>query len=110
MEQKISFSEEARKKLLAGVDKLADVVSSTLGPSGHSVILNLNSSPVSTKDGVTIAKAVTLPDLEENTGAQMLKQASIKTGDEAGDGTTTATVLAREMYRTGLNHKQNTIK
>lgn len=105
MEQKISFSEEARKKLLAGVDKLADVVSSTLGPSGHSVILNLNSSPVSTKDGVTIAKAVTLPDLEENTGAQMLKQASIKTGDEAGDGTTTATVLAREMYRTGLNHK-----
>lgn len=105
MEQKISFKEEARQKLLNGVDKLADVVSSTLGPSGHSVILNLNSIPVSTKDGVTIAKAITLSDLEENTGVQMLKQASIKTGEEAGDGTTTATVLAREMYKAGINHE-----
>jgi chaperonin GroEL len=105
MEQKILFTQEARQKLLDGVNKLADVVSSTLGPSGHSVILDLNGTPVSTKDGVTIAKAINLPEPEENTGAQMLKQASIKTGEEAGDGTTTATVLAREMYKAGMKNQ-----
>lgn len=99
MEQKILYTAEARKKLLNGVNKLADVVQSTLGPSGHNVILDLGTGvPVATKDGVTVAKAVNLTDPMENTGAQMLKQASIKTADEAGDGTTTATVLARKMY------------
>lgn len=99
MKQEIKYSVEAREKLLAGVNKLADVVSSTLGPSGHNVILKLDGgSPVATKDGVTIAKSVQLDDVLENVGAQMLKQASIKTGDEAGDGTTTATVLARSIF------------
>ena len=98
MKQKISYSKDAREKLLAGVLKLAEVVSHTLGPSGHNVILNLDGNPVATKDGVTIAKAVNLDDIEENTGAQMLKQASIRTAEEAGDGTTTATVLASSIY------------
>lgn len=98
--QKVRYGKEARKALLRGVNGLADVVESTLGPSGHSVILDLDpGNPVATKDGVTIAKAVKLNNSLENAGAQMLKQASVKTAEEAGDGTTTATVLARELYR-----------
>lgn len=98
--QKVRYGKEARKALLKGVNGLADVVESTLGPSGHSVILDLDpGNPVATKDGVTIAKAVKLDNPLENAGAQMLKQASVKTAEEAGDGTTTATVLARELYR-----------
>lgn len=101
--QKITFHEETREKLRKGVNQLAEVVGSTLGPSGHSVILDLEGgNPVATKDGVTVAKAIHLDDPEENAGAQMLKQASIKTADEAGDGTTTATVLARAIYDKGL--------
>src|SRR5574344_695059 len=111
MKQEIKYSEEARKNLLKGVTCLADVVSSTLGPSGNNVILDLgDGNPVATKDGVTIAKAVNLPDPIENVGAQMLKQASIKTGDEAGDGTTTATVLARNIYVQGLDSKYNSVE
>lgn len=98
--QKVRYGKEARQALLNGVNGLADVVESTLGPSGHSVILDLDSgNPVATKDGVTIAKAIKVDDPLENAGAQMLKQASVKTAEEAGDGTTTATVLARELYR-----------
>lgn len=98
--QKVRYGKEARRALLRGVNGLADVVVSTLGPSGHSVILDLDpGNPVATKDGVTIAKAVKLNNSLENAGAQMLKQASVKTAEEAGDGTTTATVLARELYR-----------
>lgn len=98
--QKVRYGKEAREALLKGVNGLADVVESTLGPSGHSVILDLDpGNPVATKDGVTIAKAVKLDNPLENAGAQMLKQASVKTAEEAGDGTTTATVLARELYR-----------
>ena len=98
--QKVRYGKEARKALLKGVNSLADVVESTLGPSGHSVILDLDpGNPVATKDGVTIAKAVKLNNSLENAGAQMLKQASVKTAEEAGHGTTTATVLARELYR-----------
>ena len=98
--QKVRYGKEARKALLRGVNGLADVVESTLGPSGHSVMLDLDpGNPVATKDGVTIAKAVKLNNSLENAGAQMLKQASVKTAEEAGDGTTTATVLARELYR-----------
>ena len=80
MKQKISYGKDAREKLLAGVLKLAEVVSHTLGPSGHNVILNLDGNPVATKDGVTIAKAVNLDDIEENTGAQMLN------GNWSGNG------------------------
>lgn len=97
--QKITYKEDTRKKLQAGVNALANVVVSTLGPSGHNVILDLEGgNPVATKDGVTVAKAIKLDDPEENAGAQMLKQASIQTAEEAGDGTTTATLLAQRMY------------
>lgn len=108
MKQKISYYKEAREKLRAGVNKLADVVGSTLGPSGHSVILDLNpGNPVSTKDGVTVAKAIKSDDYEENAGIQMMKQASMQTADDAGDGTTTATVLAAQMYNWGMDFLQS---
>lgn len=110
MKQEINYGKDTREKLLAGVEKLADVVASTLGPSGHNVILNLEGNPVATKDGVTVAKAVKLEDVEENTGAQMLKQASIKTAEEAGDGTTTATVLARSIYTQGMISNYNSVE
>lgn len=103
MEKKISFSKEGREQLLAGVDKLADAVVATLGPSGRNVIIEQSmGNPISTKDGVTVAKAVELEDTVENIGAQLVKQVSIKTGDQAGDGTTTSTLLAREIYKQGL--------
>lgn len=112
MNQKILYGGEAREQLLEGVNALANVVASTLGPSGHNVILDLEpGNPVATKDGVTIAKAVKLDCPVRNAGAQMLKQASIKTAEEAGDGTTTATVLARELFveASKLNPKYNTV-
>lgn len=109
--QKITYKTETKEKLKAGVDALANVVVSTLGPSGHNVILDLEGgNPVATKDGVTVAKAIHLDDPEENAGAQMLKQASIKTADEAGDGTTTATLLAREMFTAGMQRSYNTVE
>lgn len=108
MNQKIRYKSEAREKLLEGVNILNDVVASTLGPSGHSVILDLNpGNPVATKDGVTVAKAIKADDVEVNSGIQMLKQASMQTADEAGDGTTTATVLASAMYRWGIEHSKD---
>lgn len=103
MKKKIEFSDKARKQLLAGVDKLADAVVATLGPSGRNVVIDqLQGNPVSTKDGVTVAKAVELEDEIENIGAQLVRQASIKTADQAGDGTTTSTLLARQIYKDGL--------
>jgi chaperonin GroEL len=103
MKKRIEFSEEARKQLLAGVDKLADAVVATLGPSGRNVIIEqIQGNPISTKDGVTVAKAVELDDEIQNIGAQLVRQASIKTADQAGDGTTTSTLLAREIYKEGL--------
>lgn len=108
MEKKISFSTEGREQLLAGVDKLADAVVATLGPSGRNVIIEQSmGNPISTKDGVTVAKAVELEDTVENIGAQLVKQVSIKTGDQAGDGTTTSTLLAREIYKQGLAELKN---
>lgn len=108
MEKKISFSKEGREQLLAGVDKLADAVVATLGPSGRNVIIEQSmGNPISTKDGVTVAKAVELEDTVENIGAQLVKQVSIKTGDQAGDGTTTSTLLAREIYKQGLAELKN---
>ena len=103
MDKKIIFSSEARVALLDGVDKLANAVVATLGPSGRNAIIEQDmGNPISTKDGVTVAKAIDLEDRVENIGAQLVKQASIKTGDQAGDGTTTSTLLAREIYKQGL--------
>lgn len=105
MNKKIIFSDESRQKLGKGVDKLADAVVSTLGPSGRNVLIEREmDTPVSTKDGVTVAKAITLSNKVENIGAQLVKQASIKTGEQAGDGTTTSTLLAREIYKQGLQY------
>ena len=102
MEKKISFGKEAREKLLSGVDQLADAVVATLGPSGRNVFIQKQGEPISTKDGVTVAEEVHLSDPIENVGAQAVKQVSIKTAKNAGDGTTTATLLAREIYKQGL--------
>lgn len=97
------FSDDARKNLQSGVNKLADAVTSTLGPNGRNVIIEQQmGNPTSTKDGVTVAKAVELEDKIENIGAQLVKQASIKTADGAGDGTTTSTLLASEIYNSGI--------
>ena len=103
MSKELAFDHQARKKLSAGVEKLAKTVVCTLGPAGRNVIIEqVQGNPTSTKDGVTVAKAIELEDTVENIGAQLVKQASIKTGDEAGDGTTTSTLLAREIYQKGL--------
>lgn len=107
MEKKISFSKEAREKLLSGVNQLADAVVCTLGPSGRNVFIEKQGEPVSTKDGVSVAEEVHLEDPIENTGAQAVKQVSIKVAKKAGDGTTTATLLAREIYRQGLSELEN---
>tara|TARA_B110000858_G_scaffold183631_1_gene224147 strand:- start:2 stop:1660 length:1659 start_codon:yes stop_codon:yes gene_type:complete len=103
MSKKIVFSKEARTLLASGVDQLANAVTSTLGPSGRNVILEQDmGNPISTKDGVTVARAIELKDKVENLGAQIVKQASIKTADQAGDGTTTSTLLAQSILNEGL--------
>jgi chaperonin GroEL len=103
MSKIVTFSSNARQELLEGVNILADAVVATLGPSGRNVIIEQEAgNPISTKDGVTVAKAVELEDRIQNIGAQIVKQASIKTGDLAGDGTTTSTLLARELFKEGL--------
>jgi len=103
MAKELRFDAEARELLRAGVDKLADAVKSTLGPKGRNVILEkITGSPVITNDGVTIAREIHLSDPFENMGAQLVKEAAIKTNDIVGDGTTTATVLAQAIVREGL--------
>ena len=103
MAKQLAFGEEARKKVQMGVDKLAEAVKVTLGPKGRNVVLEKKwGSPTITKDGVTVAKEVELEDPYENMGAQMVKEVASKTSDVAGDGTTTATVLAQVIYREGL--------
>lgn len=105
MVKDILRDEEARKSLQAGIDKVADTVKVTLGPRGHNVILNrVGSFPVITNDGVTIAKEIDLEDVFENMGAQILKEVALKTNDIAGDGTTTATVLAQSIFKQGLKY------
>ncbi len=105
MAKDIEFGEEARRKLLDGVNKLADTVKVTLGPKGRNVVLGKSfGAPLITNDGVTIAKDVELPDKFENMGAQLVRQVSEKTNDVAGDGTTTATVLAQSMIREGVKN------
>ena len=104
MSKKITFSKDARNKLADGVDKLADAVTATLGPSGRNVIIEQDMGmPVSTKDGVTVAKSIELKNKVENLGAQIVKQASIKTAEQAGDGTTTSTLLAQAILSDGLD-------
>src|ERR1700751_5723885 len=103
--KQLQFDETARHALLRGIEKLARAVKATLGPSGRNVILEKKfGSPTITKDGVTVAKEVELPDLYENMGAQLIKEVSSKTSDVAGDGTTTATVLAEAIYSEGLRN------
>ena len=110
MDKKIVFSSEAREELLKGVNKLADAVVATLGPSGRNAIIEQDQgNPVSTKDGVTVAKSIDLEDRVENIGAQLVKQASIKTADQAGDGTTTSTLLAREIYKQGIERMTSAV-
>ncbi len=105
MAKDIEFGEDARKKLLNGVNKLADTVKVTLGPKGRNVVLGKSfGAPLITNDGVTIAKDIELPDKFENMGAQLVKQVSEKTNDVAGDGTTTATVLAQSMIKEGVKN------
>jgi len=103
--KQIVYSEEARSKILAGVNKLANAVKVTLGPKGRNVVLEKKfGSPTITKDGVTVAKEIELPDSLENMGAQMVREVASKTSDVAGDGTTTATVLAQSIYREGIKN------
>src|SRR6201982_701847 len=99
----VKFSEEARSQVLRGVSILADAVTVTLGPKGRNVVLDKSfGAPTVTKDGVTVAKEIELEDEFENMGAQMVKEVASKTSDVAGDGTTTATVLARAIFTEGL--------
>ena len=105
MAKEIKFGEEARKKLLDGVNKLADTVKVTLGPKGRNVVLDKSfGSPLITNDGVTIAKEIELQDPYENMGARLVKEVSVRTNDIAGDGTTTATVLAQKMIKEGVRN------
>ena len=105
MAKQILFGEEARKALQRGVDQLADTVKVTLGPKGRNVVLDKKfGAPLITNDGVTIAKDIELDDPFENMGAQLVKEVSIKTNDTAGDGTTTATLLAQAFVREGLKN------
>jgi chaperonin GroEL len=102
MSKELKFDQEARNAILRGVNILADAVKVTLGPKGRNVILEKSfGSPIVTKDGVTVAKEIELEDKFENVGAQMVKEVASKTSDTAGDGTTTATVLAQAIYREG---------
>ena len=107
MSKVIEFGSTGREQLVKGIDKLADAVVSTLGPNGRNVVISNHGVPQSTKDGVTVAKSISLTDNVENVGVEMVKQAAIKTADNAGDGTTTSTLLAREMVKAGLQHLNN---
>jgi chaperonin GroEL len=103
--KQLSFDEDARKALLRGVEKLSRAVKATLGPKGRNVVLDKSfGSPTVTKDGVSVAKEIELEDPYENMGAQMVREVASKTSDVAGDGTTTATVLAESIYRVGLKN------
>src|SRR5579884_3344991 len=103
--KQLVFDEAARQSLLKGVEKLSRAVKATLGPKGRNVVLDKKfGSPTVTKDGVTVAKEIELEDAYENMGAQMVREVASKTSDTAGDGTTTATVLAEAIYSEGLKN------
>ncbi|MFP6657711.1 MAG: chaperonin GroEL, partial [Pirellulales bacterium] len=102
MAKQLLFEDQARSKMLKGIDKLADAVATTMGPAGHNVIIDKSfGGPTVTKDGVTVSKEVELEDPFENMGAKLVNEVATKTSDLAGDGTTTATVLARAIYKEG---------
>ena len=108
MSKLIKFGPEGREKMVKGIDTLADAVVSTLGPNGRNVAIQQDHNQVqSTKDGVTVAKHIGLKDPFEQLGVNLIQNASIKTADKAGDGTTTSTLLAREMIKDGLQHLAN---
>ena len=103
--KQILFSAEARNAVLRGIDQLSEAVRATLGPKGRNVVIDKKfGSPLSTKDGVTVAKEIELQDAFENMGAQLLREVASKTSDIAGDGTTTATVLAQSIFREGVKN------
>jgi len=103
--KELDFDVDARARLKAGIDKLAQAVRVTLGPKGRNVVLDRKfGSPTVTKDGVSVAKEVELEDAVENMGAQMVKEVATKTSDVAGDGTTTATILAQAIFSEGLKN------
>ena len=105
MAKQITYGEQSRQAILRGINKLADAVKVTLGPKGRNVVLDKKfGSPTITKDGVTVAKEIELPDPLENMGAQMVREVASKTSDTAGDGTTTATILAQAIYREGAKN------
>lgn len=103
----IEFGPEARKKVAKGINTLSNAVTATLGPNGRNVLYTDGHAVYSTKDGVTVAKSISIADPVESLGVELIKQASIKTADAAGDGTTTATLLAQEMVNAGLKHLNN---
>src|SRR5262245_34974933 len=105
MAKQLLYTDDARKKLLSGADKLARAVGSTLGPTGRNVIIDKSfGGPTVTKDGVTVSKEIDLPDPFENMGAKLVNAVAQKTSDVAGDGTTTATILALAIYQEGLRN------
>src|SRR6201984_2755193 len=105
MAKRIVYGEHSRRAVLRGINQLADAVKVTLGPRGRNVIIGKHfGSPTITKDGVTVAKEIDLKDPLENMGAQMVREVASKTSDTAGDGTTTATVLAQAIYREGAKN------
>jgi len=105
MAKQMEYKDKARALLISGVDKLADAVKVTLGPRGRNVVIGKKfGSPTVTKDGVTVAKEIELSDPYENMGAQMVKEVASKTSDVAGDGTTTATILAQSFFREGCRN------
>ena len=110
--KEVHFGTKARAEVMEGINILADAVVCTLGPNGRNVLIDHNGyddnyKPTHTKDGVTVAKNITVHGLVKNLGAQLVKQAALKTADKAGDGTTTSTLLAREFIKEGLNHLNN---
>src|SRR5918912_1111343 len=111
MAKQIVYGEQSRQAVLRGVNQLADAVKVTLGPKGRNVVLDKKfGSPTITKDGVTVAKEIDLKDPLENMGAQMVREVASKTSDTAGDGTTTATVLAQAIYREGAKNGVITVE
>ena len=105
MSKEVKFADDARQRMLQGVNVLANAVKVTLGPKGRNVVLEKSfGAPTVTKDGVSVAKEIDLEDKFENMGAQMVKEVASKTNDEAGDGTTTATILAQSIVREGIKY------
>src|SRR3978361_1557177 len=105
MAKQITYGDQSRQAILKGIDQLANAVKVTLGPKGRNVVIDKKfGAPTVTKDGVTVAKEIELSDPLENMGAQMVKEVATRTSDNAGDGTTTATVLAQAIFREGLKN------